>query len=170
MSQFRFHFILHIKGQSLDQRLLFYQNKKINEKNKFPIMYTVGYWLNMPLTTSTALKVTCVSNLGNQFAIKVFLAISCQQPFLRDGNLVGICDPYREMGLIVNINDRMEVIDATREKPRYPEWLPMTNVDVDYVQMVCKTLCEGLTMFWRQYKDVNVSVHSLFVFIERERT
>ena len=72
-------------------------------------------------------------------------------PYLKDGNVIGFCDPKEKAGLVISIGERSQVLDKTLgAKAEYPPWLPMSviNEAVDYDQSVCSMVCKGFNDFW----------------------
>ena len=138
--------VTHSDGTPLERRLLLF------EGSVFPIDYTLGFWMELPLTsTQTQLRLfRTVSSVSREdgYSLMIYRMSSCDLPYLRIEDAAGLCDLNRGDNLIVSLGERSEIIDKTLAQGHYPKWLPASDGFIGYDQTLCQTFCEVLTQLW----------------------
>ena len=84
--------------------------------------------------------------------LQVYLMSSCHLPLLTESNLIGICDPRRKTGMIINIGETAEINDTTMNRAVYPQWFPLNHgetTDIQYDQSFCQNIYDGMEQFKR---------------------
>ena len=75
--------------------------------------------------------------------LQVYLMASCHLSLLTESNLIGICDPRRKIGMIINIGETTEINDTTVKEAEYPLWIPANHEETTntvYDQSFCQNI------------------------------
>ena len=112
---------------------------------------------------------------------QVYLLTSNHLAVLKKTNLIGICDPRRKTGMIINIGEITEINDTTVKRAEYPLWIPANHEErknTPYDQTLCQNVYDIieqlkqdimvrrvtlniLTSFWSLYFILHSYMYSL---------